>query len=57
MVVAQPQLVRAGELLMGSYEAYDTDGHVAEAVGLYERCVGPCPISTVSSPTSSGSAA
>jgi predicted ATPase len=35
------QLVRAGELLMGSYEAYDTDGHAAEAVGLYERCVGP----------------
>ena len=35
------QLVRAGELLLGSYEAYDTDGHVAEAVGLYERCVGP----------------
>ena len=35
------QLVRAGELLLGSYEAYDSDGHVAEAVGLYERCVGP----------------
>ena len=35
------QLIRAGELLLGSYEAYDSDGHVAEAVGLYERCVGP----------------
>jgi hypothetical protein len=35
------QLVRAGELLLGSYEAYDTDGHVAESVGLYERCAGP----------------